>query len=412
MELISQLKKAKEASLKLLSLKNSDRNKAILAIADQLLIDQDIILGANQKDLEEAEKNQLSEALKDRLALTPERLKQISDATKEVAKQEDIVGSIIESSTREDGLIIQKQRIPLGVIGMIFESRPNVVVDCSALAIKSGNAIVLKGGKEATHSNRALFDSITKATSPLLPEASILLIEAREDVAELLQAKDYVDVVIPRGGETLIQYVYDNAKMPVIAHFKGNCHLYIDKEANREWVEPILLNAKMQRTGVCNAVESIVVHKDFDKGILANSLARLDELGCELRVDEKLLEIAPATSKKATEEDYATEFLDAIVSVKQVDSLEEAIAHINKYGSHHTEAIITENQQNAEAFSLGVDASCIMHNASTRFNDGGQLGLGAELGISTTKFHSYGPMGAKEMTCTRFLVKGNGHIRK
>ena len=411
MSLNENLKQAKLASLKLLSLKNSDRNRAISKIAEQLLIDQDKILAANKLDLDEAAANQLSPSLMDRLELNPERLKQISEATLEVASQEDIVGSIIESKTREDGLIIEKQRIPLGVIGMIFESRPNVVVDCSALAIKSGNAIVLKGGKEATHSNRALFESITIATQDILPKGSILLIEAREDVAELLQAKDFVDVVIPRGGERLIQYVYDNAKMPVIAHFKGNCHLYIDQFANKDWVEPILLNAKMQRTGVCNAVESLVVHQDFDKESLSKALSSLVEAGCELRVDSKLIEFAPANSKIATEEDYATEFLEAIVSVKLVASLEEAILHINQFGSHHTEAIITDKPEHAEAFSLGVDASCVMHNASTRFNDGGQLGLGAELGISTTKFHSYGPMGAREMTCSRFLVKGKGHIR-
>jgi glutamate-5-semialdehyde dehydrogenase len=396
MSILSIAKLAKNASLKLQGLPEEMRLTALDAISKALLTHQDQILKANKVDLEEAQKNNLSKSLIDRLTITEKSILSLSVMCTDVANQKQVVGVISEEHMRADGLLIQKQRIPLGVIGMIFESRPNVVVDGAALAIKSGNAIILKGGKEAQHTNRVLFEIIKNATSSVLPDGSISLIETREDVAELLKLNTYIDLMVPRGGSSLIQYVKANATMPVVAHDKGLCHLYVHSDCNVDAVQ-IVLNAKTQRPGVCNALETLILHKDYPKN--NEILAALQKSGVEIK-------------NPASDEDFQTEWLDLKLSLKIVENEKEAIEHIKRYSSHHTEAILTQDPKVIEEFMNSLDASCIAINASTRFNDGGELGLGAELGISTSKLHAYGPMGAKEMTTTRFIVTGHGHIRK
>ena len=396
MSILNLAIKAKEASLKLQALPEEMRLTALDAISKALLNHKDDILNENKKDLDEAKKNNLSSSMLDRLALDEKSILALSAMCTSVSNQKQVVGMIVESHTRPDGLLIQKQRIPLGVIGMIFESRPNVVVDGAALAIKSGNAIILKGGKEAQHSNRKLFEIIHQATASVLPEGSISLIETREDVAEILKLHQYIDLMVPRGGSDLIKYVKANATMPVVAHDKGLCHLYVHSDCEVD-ATAIVLNAKTQRPGVCNALETLVLHEKYPKN--DEILKALKSAGVEVK-------------NPATEEEYATEWLDKKISIKMVKNHSEAIEHIKKYSSHHTEVILAKDQSVIEDFLNSLDASCIAINASTRFNDGGELGLGAELGISTSKLHAYGPMGASEMTTTRFIVTGNGHVRK
>jgi glutamate-5-semialdehyde dehydrogenase len=384
-------RRAKETALKLQSLSEDQRVKALHALGHALEKNSAKILEANAKDLDEAKKSKLSSAMIDRLTLTEKSVKGLKEMCASIAAQPRVVGQIFDEATRPNGLRIQKQRIPIGVIGMIFESRPNVVIDGAALAIKSGNAIILKGGKEAHHSNRALMDVIEESVSKILPEGSISLIETREDVAELLKLNQYIDLMVPRGGSALIDHVKKNATMPVVAHDKGLCHIYVHKDADVKRVIPIILNAKVSRPGVCNAVETLLLHKDYPEK--DQVIEALKNEGVEIR------------------EDYDTEYLDKIISLKVVNDENEAISHIQKHGSHHTEAILAKDYKVIELFMNSLDASAIVVNASTRFNDGGELGLGAELGISTSKLHAYGPMGAKEMTTTRFLVTGNGQIR-
>jgi glutamate-5-semialdehyde dehydrogenase len=384
-------RRAKETALKLQSLSEDQRVKALHALGHALEKNSERILEANAKDLADAKKNKLSTAMIDRLTLTEKSMKGLKEMCDAVAAQPRVVGQIIEEVTRPNGLRIQKQRIPIGVIGMIFESRPNVVIDGAALAIKSGNAIILKGGKEAQHSNRMLMDVIEEALKNFLPEGCISLIETREDVAELLKLNQYIDLMVPRGGSALIDHVRKNATMPVVAHDKGLCHIYVHKDADVNRVIPIVLNAKVSRPGVCNAVETLLLHQDYPE-------------------KEKVIEALKAEGVEIRE-DYDTEYLDKIISLKVVGDENEAISHIQKHGSHHTEAILAKDYKVIEKFLNSLDASAIVVNASTRFNDGGELGLGAELGISTSKLHAYGPMGAKEMTTTRFLVTGNGQIR-
>lgn len=388
--------RAREASLMLQGLSEETRLLALQKISTNLLKYKDEILKENKIDLENAKKNNLSNSIIDRLTLTEKSIFNLSTMCTEVANQKQVVGMIVESHVRPDGLLIQKQRIPLGVIGMIFESRPNVVVDGSALAIKSGNAIILKGGKEAQHSNRKLFQIIQEATSSVLPEGSVSLIETREEVAEMLKLNKYIDLIVPRGGSNLINYVKANATMPVVAHDKGLCHLYVHSDCQFD-ATAIILNAKTQRPGVCNSIETLILNESYPKNDAI--LDALKDAGVEL--------VHPAS-----DEDYATEWLEKKISLKFVKNFTEAIEHIKKYSSHHTEAILAQDPQVIQSFLNSLDASCLVINASTRFNDGGELGLGAELGISTSKLHAYGPMGAAEMTTTRFIVTGHGHIRK
>lgn len=391
MKVIQIAQAAKLATATLQSLNEKTRILALENLAKTLIKNKNEILKANEQDLIEAKKAGLSKAIIDRLTLSEVSLNSLSQMCLSVASQPQVVGQIVEETKRPNGLLIQKQRIPIGVIGMIFESRPNVVVDGAALAIKSGNAIILKGGKEAQLSNRILFETILEAVKDILPQGSISLIETREDVSELLKLNEYIDLMVPRGGTPLIDFVRKHATMPVVAHDKGLCHIYVHKDAEVDKVIPIILNAKTQRPGVCNAVETLLLHKDFPQNTEVKTA--LEKAGVEIR------------------QEFDTEFLDLIISLKIVQDEDEAIAHIQKYSSHHTEAILAKDEKVIEKFLNSLDSSALVVNASTRFNDGGELGLGAELGISTSKLHAFGPMGAKEMTTTRFLVIGNGQIR-
>lgn len=409
MNVIEIAKSARHSSSELQSLSEDRRKEALHALSKGLRENSEKVLKANELDLKEAKENNLSSALIDRLTLTEKSLLGLSEMCLSVASQEQVVGGIDSETIRPNGLKIKKQRIPIGVIGMIFESRPNVVVDGAALAIKSGNAIILKGGKEAQHSNRALYEIIADATKDILPQGTISLIETREDVSELLKMHEFIDLMVPRGGSSLIKYVRENATMPVVAHDKGLCHLYVHKDADPAIVLPIILNAKTQRPGVCNALESLILHQDYPEN--QKILTALIDAGVELRGGLRSQSLEPKV-KLATEEDYATEYLDLILSVRIVDNENDAINHIKKFSSHHTESILARDQKVIERFLNSLDSSALVVNASTRFNDGGELGLGAELGISTSKLHAYGPMGAKEMTTTRFIVEGSGQIRK
>ena len=396
MNVITIARNAKESCARLQGLTEAIRVQALHQIAVALKANEAVILAANQKDLLEAKKNQLGSAMVDRLTLTSKGIELLSKMCLEVANQRQVVGTIIHSHTRSDGLVIQKQRIPLGVIGMIFESRPNVVVDGAALAIKSGNAIILKGGKEAIQSNKALFGVLQNAIRGLLPEGSIALIETREEVAEMLKLDQCIDLMVPRGGAALVQFVKANATMPVVAHDQGLCHLYVHSDCEVDAVK-VVLNAKTQRPGVCNALETLILNEAYSKN--AEIISALKKEGVEIH-------------DPATEADFATEWLDRKISIKWVKNHHEAITHIQKYSSRHTESILAKDPKVIEEFLNSLDSSCIAINASTRFNDGGELGLGAELGISTSKLHAYGPMGAEEMTTTRFIVVGQGHVRQ
>ena len=406
---LDSAKLAFEASKKLMLFSEKNRQDCLHAIADSLLKKCEPILEANAKDLAAFETKEA--AFYDRLKLSKHSIEQMANACIDIAKQEQVVNCIESEFQHSNSLIIQKQKLPIGVILCIFESRPNVVIDASALAIKSGNAILLKGGKEAKFSNEILFQIVQEACSKYLVPHAVVLVENREAVSELLKAREYIQLVVPRGGEKLVQYVMQESRIPVVAHAKGLCHIFIDESAAKDTSIAILENAKLQRPGVCNAVETLLVHKNWDKQFLTDLFRSLSSKGCELRLCNLLYAQFPEY-KLAQDIDWETEYLDKILSVKQVGSIQEAIAHIQKYSSQHTEAILSQSQANIELFTASLDSSCIVSNASTRFNDGGQLGLGAELGISTTKLHAYGPMGAKEMTIARFLVKGQGQIRK
>jgi glutamate-5-semialdehyde dehydrogenase len=399
---------AKSSTTKLQALPEEQRHMALESIAHSIEKNIELILEENKKDLADAKANGLSTAMIDRLSLTETSVASLSKMCREVAHQEQVVGTIIEQYSRPNGLVIQKQRIPIGVIGMIFESRPNVIIDGAALAIKSGNAIILKGGKEAHFTNKKLFEIISQAIERILPQGSVSLIETREDVKEILTLHQYIDLMVPRGGSSLVEFVKKNATMPVVAHDKGLCHLYVHQDADPNIVVPIILNAKTQRPGVCNALESLILHEKYPDN--KNILETLFKNNVEIRGCQKSQRLFPDV-KNASEEDYQTEYLDKIISVKIVSNETEAITHIQKHSSHHTEAILAKDPTVIQDFKNGLDASAIIVNASTRFNDGGELGLGAELGISTSKLHSYGPMGAREMTTTRFIVNGQGQIR-
>lgn len=400
---------AAKKSLPLLAvLSEKQRQESLYLLAQALEENIDHILIENQKDVTEAIHLHLLSSIIDRLKLSEKLILSMAQMCRDVANQAQVVGMIDQEYKRPNGLIIQKQRIPLGVIGMVFESRPNVIIDGLALAIKSSNALILKGGKEAFHSNRVLFQIAIDAVSTILPKSAFALVETREDINELLKLNEFIDLMVPRGGSALINFVKAHATMPVVAHDKGLCHIYVHEDADESMVIPIVLNSKTQRPGVCNAAECLIIHEKYPK--IKSLILHLLTEGVEIRGDEKSIGIEPRIIL-ASESDYATEYLDKIISLKIVSSIEEAIAHIQTFSSHHTEAIITSSKEAVEKFQLGLDASAIMVNASTRFNDGSELGLGAELGISTSKLHAYGPMGAKEMTTTRFLVTGQGQTR-
>lgn len=406
-------KNSKKASKQLMKLTHDKRTLILKKIADNLLLHKSQIITANQLDIKSAQEAGLNAAMIDRLKLNEEIIENMARGVITIAQQDEVVGKFEDEFTNPLGLKIKKQRIPLGVILMIFESRPNVVVDCAALAIKSSNAIILKGGKEAKHSNEILGKIIQNSIEQEIPKEAVQVLasDEREVINQLLQLNQYIDVVIPRGGPKLVEFVHQNAKMPVIAHFQGLCHMYLDKDADLNKAVELVLNAKTQRTGVCNAIETLLIHQNLLPSLAKKLSLELLNKGTELRVDQDFMKAAGRDFQLATEQDWATEYLDNILAIKSVASLDEAIEHIDKYGSYHTECIVSQNQAACDQFLSSVDASCIMVNASSRFNDGGQLGLGAELGISTTKIQAYGPMGAQQMTTTRFVVTGDGHIR-
>ncbi|MHC4176329.1 MAG: glutamate-5-semialdehyde dehydrogenase [Planctomycetota bacterium] len=369
---------------------------------------------ANRLDLAAAPESGLSDAVIDRLRLTPARIDSMARGLEEVAALPDPVGEVISSSVRPNGLEVQKVRVPLGVIFFIYESRPNVTADAAALCVKSGNAVILRGGKEAVHSNTAIVQILGEAAAEAgLPGDAVQLVATpdREAVGHLLRMPEHIDLAIPRGGESLIRRVSQEARMPVIKHYAGNCHVYLDKAADPQMAERLVVNAKCQRLGVCNAAESLVVHAEVAETLLPQIGKALVERGVEIRGDGRTRELLPR-AKAATEEDYGTEYLAPVISVKVVDSLDEAIEHINRYSSRHTEAIVTGDLAAARRFATRIDSSAVMINASTRFNDGGEFGLGAEIGISTDKFHARGPCGVNELTSYKYVVYGSGQVRE
>ncbi len=374
----------------------------------------DALAKANELDIAAASEYGLSAAAIDRLRLTPERIDSMAIALEEVASLPEPIGEVISSSIRPNGLEVQKVRVPLGVIFFIYESRPNVTADAAAICIKSGNAVILRGGKEASHSNAAIAEILSEAAADagLPADAAQLVATAdRRAVGHFLRMPEYINVTIPRGGEGLIRRVSEEAQMPVIKHYAGNCHVYIDRAADAHIAERLVVNSKCQQLGVCNAAESLVVHADVAKTLLPRIGKTLIEHGVELRADNRARKFLPQAAE-ATEEDYGAEYLAPVMSVKVVDSLDEAIEHVNRYSSRHTEAIVTTELDAAREFAARVDSSAVMINASTRFNDGGQFGLGAEIGISTDKFHARGPCGINELTSYKYVVYGNGQIRE
>ncbi|MCU0711284.1 MAG: glutamate-5-semialdehyde dehydrogenase [Pirellula sp.] len=404
---------AKAASRQLLSVSTDLKNRWLRASSERILRGVDGILAANEIDLQQAEQLGLTAAQRDRLLLDPKRVEQIALGLVEVAELPDPVHEVLEESVRPSGIKVSKIRVPLGVIFFIYESRPNVTADAAAIAVKSGNAIILRGGKEAAHSSRALVDILRHTAVEIgIPVDAVQLIEThdRNAVGHLLQLSEFIDLVIPRGGEGLIRRVVAEATMPVLKHYDGNCHVYVDAKADLNKAIRIVENSKCQRMGVCNAMESLVVHQSVLSQFLPLLEQQLQRYDLEYRADERAIRCL-TNGKPATESDWSKEYLGPIMSVKVVDSLEEAIEHINRYSSKHTEAIVTEDRQAAYQFQRDIDSSAVVLNASTRFNDGGQLGLGAEIGISTDKFHARGPCGLKELTTYKYVVVGDGHIR-
>lgn len=409
--LLSQLKNAKQASRFMMNISTETKNIALEKISQALLENIADIVAENQKDIVKARENGMSEAMIDRLLLNEERITAIAKDVLKLVTLSDPVGDIIREIHRPNGLLIQQVRVPIGVFGIIYESRPNVTVDIACLCVKSSNVCVLKGGKEALNSNKILTAIMQKAVQGILPDNSIQLVQNtdRAMVSQLITANDYVDVVVPRGGKGLIQHVVQNATVPVIETGAGNCHLYIDSDADLKKALDISVNAKIQRPSVCNAIETILVHKDIAKDYLP-AMVRAFDGRVEIRGDQKTQDIISCSL--ATNGDYATEYDDYIVAIKVVDSIEEAIDHIYQYSTKHSESIITENQATANLFMNSLDSACVYHNASTRFSDGGEFGFGAELGISTQKLHARGPLALLEMTSFQYKIYGNGQVRE
>ncbi len=406
-------KNAKDAS-KILSVAKKEKNDALKNIAQALIDNADFIIKANDADIQNAKNNGLSDAMIDRLTLTKDRIDSIAQGVREIIAMPDPVGKVLSGNTLDNGLNITKVTVPLGVIGIIFESRPNVTADAAALCLKAGNCVILRGGKEAINSNKAIVevmrDAIDKAS---LPKDCINLVEdtTRQSSIELMELSDYLDVLIPRGGAGLIRAVVENAKVPVIETGVGNCHAYIDESADIAMASDIVYNAKTSRVSVCNALETLLVHKNIADKALPAIYDKLSEKNVEIRGCKNTIAILGDKAKPATEADYSTEFLDYILAVKVVDSLDCALSHISKYSSGHSEVIITKDFENAEKFLNHVDSSAVYVNASTRFTDGGQFGLGAEIGISTQKLHARGPMGLENLTSTKFIIRGQGQTR-
>ena len=420
MELLDICKQAKEIAPKIGILDTNTKNQTLLTVADFLVKEQNFILDANKIDIENGKKNHMPEGLLDRLLLTETRIAQMAEGLRQVTALEDPIGEVLGMKKRPNGLMIGQKRVPLGVVGIIYEARPNVTADAFALCFKTGNVVILKGGSDAIHSNIAIVETIRKALAKeSIPEQAISLIEdtSRETAAAFMKMNEYVDVLIPRGGAGLIRAVVNQATIPVIETGTGNCHIFVDETADFDMAIDIIMNAKTQRIGVCNACESLVLHEKIADAFLPELMKRLAEKEVEVHGDEKVMQIADGCVKKellvpATEEDWGREYLDYKLSAKVVSSVDEAITHINKYNTGHSEAIITENYSNAEKFLNEIDAACVYVNASTRFTDGFEFGFGAEIGISTQKLHARGPMGLLALTSTKYIIYGNGQIRK
>lgn len=412
-EMVNIAKQAKAASRELAKVSSLAKNQILKDTAYLLLKEQDRIIKINKEDVESAKKAKLASAMVERLTLNEKRIKAMADGLMEVVALPDPVGEVVKMWRRPNGLQVGKMRVPLGVIGFIYESRPNVTIDAAGLTLKSGNAIILRGGSEVLKSNMVLVEILQTALKKNKVSADVVQyvpLTDRQAVSELLKLDQYIDVIIPRGGEALIRAVAEQSTIPVIKHYKGVCSVYIDEEAEPTMAETITVNAKVQRPSVCNAIENLIVHKKVAKTYLKDILAKLNQEGVEIRGDEEICKLFPKT-KKATEEDWSTEYLEKILAVKVVDSMDEAMDFIAKYGSGHSDAIVTQNYQKAQRFIREVDSAAVFVNASTRFNDGYEFGLGAEIGISTDKLHARGPMGLEELTTLKFIVFGDGQIR-
>lgn len=408
-----QALQCRDAARQIAQLSTEAKNALLRAMAACLEVDAGAILEANAKDMAAAESKGITGAMLDRLRLDPPRLVGIADALREVAGLPDPVGLVTRRDTRPNGIDIQRVRVPLGVIAMIYEARPNVTADAAALCLKAGNGVILRGGSEAIHSNTAIAVSLRRALHEAgLPEAALTLVEdlRRETMLELLQLTDIVDLAIPRGGEGLIRFVAEHARVPVIKHYKGVCHLFVDASADLELALRLLIDGKVSRPSACNSLETLLVHTEVAERFLPIAAKALSERGVELRGDASSLALMEG-AVPATEADYPAEFLDLVIAVRVVDGLDEAIAHIRQYGSDHTEVIVTRDEANAEEFVRSLRSAVVMVNASSRFSDGGELGLGAEIGISTTRLHAYGPMGLEALTVERFVVRGTGQTR-
>jgi len=407
----TKVTEAQSAALQLANLSESTRNDALHAIADGIEANSDAILAANEKDVaageEMLEAGEYTQAFVDRLKLSESKLESIAEMVRSVAGQEDPLGRTLEARRLDDDLELYKVAVPIGVLGTVFESRPDALVQIAALSLKSGNAVVLKGGSEAAHSNRILYDVIREATAEI-PDGWAQLIEAREDVETLLERDDAVDLLMPRGSSEFVGYVEDNTKIPVLGHTEGICHVYADEEADLEMAADVAFDAKVQYPAVCNAVETLLVHESVAEDLLPDLTARYREADVELRGDERAREIVEMNA--ASEADWSTEYGDLILAVKIVDSLEDAIDHVNTYGSKHTESIVTEAAEHAEMFMRQIDAASVFHNASTRFADGYRFGLGAEVGISTGKTHARGPVGLEGLTTYKYHLEGDGQL--
>lgn len=404
---------ARKASIGIARSDSSLKNDVLMKIADRLEADSDELKAENLKDIDRARESGLSSVMIDRLTLKDATILSMAQGLRDVARLEDPVGAIVKAWRRPNGLEVARMRIPLGVIGIIYESRPNVTVDAAGLCLKAGNAVILRGGSEALYSNRILAAKIGMVLKTSgLPETVVQVVPVRDRSAVnvLLAQEAHIDLIIPRGGESLIRFVVENSKIPVLKHYKGVCHVFVDDGADLDMAEKIAFNAKVQRPGVCNAMETLLVHQSVSKAFLPRLKACFDAAGVEIRGCDETLRILPGVSA-ATQEDWPAEYLDLICAVKVVSDMQSAIDHISAYGSSHTEAIVTRDYDRARRFLREVDSSVVLVNASTRFNDGGELGLGAEIGISTSKLHAFGPMGLEELTTTKFIVHGSGQVR-
>jgi glutamate-5-semialdehyde dehydrogenase len=412
-EIVEKGKAAKKASFQLIGKTTAEKNEALARIAEQLIIDRNEILAENEKDLQGGKQKGLSDSVLDRIMLNEKRIQDMADAIGQLIDLKDPTGETLETIQKENGLQIESRRVPIGVIGMIYEARPNVTIDAATLALKTGNAMILRGSSSAKFSNQVLTQSIHRALEKTnIPKDAVQSIvdTSRETAKELFHLKEYLDVLIPRGGKKLIETVVNESTVPVIETGAGNCHIYIDESAKLEMAVRITINGKTQRPSVCNAIEKVLIHENWFKQNGEKLLAALQEKGVEVIGDETVCQVF-SDAKLATEEDWYTEYLSLTVGIKVVSNLEEAITHINQYGTKHSEAIITEDQEDATAFLTFIDAAAVYHNASTRFTDGFEFGFGAEIGISTQKLHARGPMGLKALTSSKYFIRGEGQIR-